>query len=59
MNYYIEKHDMYIILDSLEFMAETMKTRETFGLPTIWPYSKENVDALFKSFADRQEAETV
>lgn len=55
MNYYIEKHDMEMILDSLQFMAETMKTRETFGLPTIWPYSKQNVDALFKSFVDHQE----
>lgn len=50
MNYYIEKHDMEIILDSLEFMAETMKTREMFGLPSIWPYSTEDVDALSKSF---------
>lgn len=50
MNYYIEKHDMEIILDSLEFMVETMKTREMFGLPSIWPYSKEDVDALFQSF---------
>lgn len=52
MNYYIEKHDMEIILDSLEFMAETMKTREMFGLSTIWPYNKEDVDMLYKSFTE-------
>lgn len=50
MNYYIEKHDMEIILDALEFMNETMKTREMFGLPSIWPYSKEDVDGLCQSF---------
>lgn len=50
MNYYIEKHDMEIILDALEFMEETMKTREMFGLPNIWPYSREDVDGLFQSF---------
>ena len=57
MNYYIEKHDMQIILDALEFMEETMKTREMFGLPNIWPYSREDVDGLFQSF-DNSEAET-
>lgn len=50
MNYYIEKQDMNIILDALEFMVETMKTREMFGLPNIWPYTKEYVDGLFQSF---------
>ena len=57
MNYYIEKHDMEIILDALEFMEETMKTREIFGLPNIWPYSREDVDGLFQSF-DNSGAET-
>jgi len=50
MNYYIEKHDMEMILDALEFMSETMRTREMFGLPTIWPYSKEDVEVLTQSF---------
>lgn len=50
MNYFIEKHDMSMILDALEFMAETMTTREIFGMPNIWPYSKEDVDGLFQSF---------
>ena len=57
MNYYIEKHDMEIILDALEFMEETMKTRDMFGLPNIWPYSREDVDGLFQSF-DNSGAET-
>ena len=50
MNYYIEKHDMTIILDSLELLRDNMKTREMFGLPNIWPYSREDVDGLFQSF---------
>lgn len=50
MNYYIEKHDMEIILDALEHMKETMRTREMFGLPNIWPCSQEDVDNLFQSF---------
>lgn len=48
---------MEIILDALEFMEETMKTREIFGLPNIWPYSREDVDGLFQSF-DNSGAET-
>jgi hypothetical protein len=50
MNYYIEKHDVEMVVDALEFMVETMKTREIFGLPNIWPYSKEDVDILCQSF---------
>jgi hypothetical protein len=57
MNYYIEKHDMEMVVDALEFMVETMKTREIFGLPNIWPYSKEDVDILCQSF-DNSGAET-
>ena len=41
---------MEIILEALEFMHETMRTREMFGLPTIWPYSKKDVYGLFQSF---------
>lgn len=52
MNYYIEKHDMEIIVDALEFMNETMKQREMFGLPIIWPYSKEDVEVLAQSFVE-------
>ena len=51
MNYYIEKHDMEIILDALEYLHGTMKTRELFGLENDrWRYSKEDVDGLFQSF---------
>jgi len=39
-----------MILDALEFMSETMRTREMFGLPSIWPYSKEDVEVLTQSF---------
>lgn len=41
---------MEMVVDALEFMVETMKTREIFGLPNIWPYSKEDVDILCQSF---------
>jgi len=50
MNYYIEKHDMEIILDALEHMSETIKNRKAFGLPSVWPYSEEDVSGLFQSF---------
>jgi len=50
MNYYIEKHDMEIILDALEVLHNQMKTRMDFGLPTERPYSIEDVDGLFQSF---------
>jgi hypothetical protein len=50
MNFFIEKHDMSIIIDALEFMQETMRQRELFGLPSIWPYSKEDIDILSQSF---------
>ena len=50
MNYYIEKHDMEIILDALENLVLTMKNTETFGLPNRRPYSITDVDGLFQSF---------
>jgi hypothetical protein len=49
MNYYIEKHDMEMILDALEVLHNQMKTRMDFGLPTERPYSIEDVDGLFQS----------
>lgn len=50
MNYYIEKHDMEIILDALEHFAEYLKNDD--HAPTIdrFPYSIEDVDGLFQSF---------
>jgi len=50
MNYYIEKHDMEIILDALENLVLSMKNTESFGLPNRRPYSIEDVDGLFQSF---------
>lgn len=50
MNYYIEKHDMEIILDALETLYSRMKTRQDFGLPNDKPFSIDDVDGLFKSF---------
>jgi hypothetical protein len=46
VNYYIEKHDMEIILDALE----TMKNKEALGLTNDYVYSKADVDGLFQSF---------
>ena len=50
MNYYIEKHDMEIILDALELLRDNMKNREKFGFPPNDAYSIEDVDGLFQSF---------
>lgn len=50
MNYYIEKHDMEIILDALELLCDTMKHRQSLGLVNQSPYSYEDVDGLFQSF---------
>ena len=50
MNYYIEKHDMEIILDALETLHNRMKTRQDFGLPNDKAFSIEDVDNLFQSF---------
>ena len=50
MNYYIEKHDMEIILDALELLQETMKNKEAFGIKNDYVYSKEDIDGLFQSF---------
>jgi hypothetical protein len=50
MNYYIEKHDMEIILDALELLHKTMKDRENFGLTNDYCYTSEDVNGLFQSF---------
>ena len=51
MNYYIEKHDMTIILDALELLRDNMKNREKFGLPND-AYSIDDVTNLLQSFDD-------
>jgi hypothetical protein len=50
MNYYIEKHDMEIILDALEVLQSKMKNAKLFGLKNEYPYSAEDVDGVFQSF---------
>ena len=50
MNYYIEKHDMNIILDALELLHSTIKTQELFGITNQWPYTEDEIDGLFQSF---------
>lgn len=49
MNYYIEKHDMEIILDALENLVEDMKHAKNNDYFN-YPYSIEDVDGLFQSF---------
>lgn len=47
MNYYIEKHDMEIILDALELLhSEMIATDEN---PVDRPYTIDDVDGLFQS----------
>ena len=47
MNYYIEKHDMEIILDALECLSEHIKTTNN---NSPYPWTVEDVDGLFQSF---------
>ena len=53
MNYYIEKHDMEIILDALAVLHSKMKNADV----KEYPYDIEDVDGLFQSF-DNSFAET-
>jgi hypothetical protein len=46
MNYYIEKHDMQMILDALECLREHIKNNN--NSPYAW--NVEDVDDLFQSF---------
>ncbi len=48
MNYYIEKHDMEIILDALECLSEHIKHYE--GDSPNYPWTLDEVDSLFQSF---------
>jgi hypothetical protein len=50
MNYYIEKHDMNIILDALELLHSTIKMQELFGITNKWSYTEDEIDGLFQSF---------
>lgn len=57
MNYYIERHDMEIILDALELLHETMKNQEKFGITNQHAYSVNDVDGLFQSFENSRSEE--
>lgn len=53
MNYFIEKHDMQIILDALSYYYDALKNDER--LPTIEEmtdkkYTLDDIDGLFQSF---------
>jgi hypothetical protein len=48
MNYYIEKHDMEMILDALECLSEHLKHYED-NSPN-YPWTVDEVDGLFQSF---------
>ena len=52
MNYYIEKHDMQIILDALENLVQDMRHAKDNGHYRLldYPYSIDEVDGLFQSF---------
>jgi len=45
MNYYIEKHDMEMILDALECLSEHIKNTNN----SPYPWTVEDVDGLFQS----------
>jgi hypothetical protein len=47
MNFFIEKHDMEIILDSLNMLRSYML--ETRGFALNLPYTEDEVDGLFQS----------
>lgn len=52
MNYYIEKHDLEIILDALEALHEKVKHSLDTGLVAYpgYPYTIEDIDGLFQAF---------
>ena len=52
MNYYIEKHDMEMILDALENLVADMKHSKDNGHYRLvdYPYSIDDVNGLLKSF---------
>jgi len=55
MTYYIQKHDMNIILDALECLSEHIKHYE--GNSPSYTWTLDEVDSLFQSFAFYSEAE--
>lgn len=53
MNYYIEKHDIEIILDALELLHTKMKKEEDYSEHYDLPYRSNDVDNLFQSFVEK------
>ena len=51
MNYFIEKHDMEIILDALECLHEHIKNNNN----SPYPWAVEDVDGLFQSLENSGE----
>ena len=49
MNYYIEKHDMEIILDALEALYSSIK----HGLQ--YPHTLDEVDSVYQSLSNKGE----
>ena len=50
MNYYIERHDMEIILDALEALHNNMKAlHNNIKNGLKYPYTLDEVDLLFQS----------
>ena len=51
MNYFIEKHDMEIILDALQALHEKVKHSLDTGVVVYpgYPYTVEEIDGLFQS----------
>ena len=54
MNYFIEKHDMEIILDALQFLHEHMKNCSKEE-EKDYPYTLDEVDGLFQSLENSGE----
>lgn len=53
MNYFSEKHDMEIILNSLRLTGENMRVQEAFDIRNIFVYNTEDVYRLIKSFEEK------
>ena len=58
MNYYIDKHDMEIILDALECLGQDMRHADESGYADINKrrgYTMDDVDGLFQSLENSGE----
>jgi len=55
MNYFIEKHDMEIILDGLEALHQVMILQKDMRHNALRGYTIEDVDGLFQSLENSGE----